>query len=528
MTNNNAQKPVGQKNMDALCNALEEKISFAQNHANPEKVEKRHQKGRLTARERIHHLLDKGSFCEMDALVVHRCTDFDMDKKKIPGDGVITGSGTIHGRRVFVFSQDFMDYGGALGEVFAKKIIKVMDFAMNARCPMIGINDSGGARIQEGVLSLGGYGEIFRRNTLASGYIPQISAVMGPCAGGAVYSPAITDFIFMVRDTSNMFITGPAVIKTVTGEEITFEDLGGARTHGAKSGVCHFEEKTEQDCLDNIRRLLTYLPQHCNTKPVRADFNPDQPLREAELMNIVPDHHRAVYDMRKIMKCAMDDDSWMEVHKNYAKNFITAFARIAGRPVGVLGNNPMNVAGCLDMNASDKAARFVRFCDCFNIPMVTFVDVPGFLPGAQQEHGGIIRHGAKLLFAYSEATVPMVTVIIRKAYGGAYDAMCSKHIGGDINLAWPTAEIAVMGAEGAANIIFKKEIQAADDPEQKRKALVKEYVRQFSNPYKAAELGFIDAVIHPQETRPRLIDALDTLAEKTITRPNKKHANIPL
>ncbi len=519
---------VGEKSLIAATRDLEERLAFARDHALPQKVEKRRAKGQLTARERLLKLLDEGSFHETDALVVHRCTDFGMDKKKLPGDGVITGWGKIHGRKVFVFSQDFMDFGGALGEVFAQKMIKIMDLAMNARCPVIGINDSGGARIQEGVMSLGGYGEIFRRNTLASGYIPQISAIMGPCAGGAVYSPAITDFIFMVRDTAHMFITGPAVIKTVTGEEITFKDLGGARTHGAKSGVCHFETKNEEVCLEDIRKLMTYLPQNCEEKTPLADYNPDQTVDEEELQAIVPDHHRAVYDIRKIIKLITDEGSWFEVHKSFAKNFITGFARIAGRSVGVLGNNPMAMAGCLDINASDKGARFVRFCDAFNIPMVTLVDVPGFLPGSKQEHSGIIRHGAKLLFAYSEATVPMTTVIIRKAYGGAYDAMCSKHIGCDINLAWPSAEIAVMGAEGAANIIFRKEIAAADDPDAKRKELVKDYVQQFSNPYKAAELGFIDAVIPPGETRSRLIDALETLESKRVTRPAKRHANIPL
>ncbi len=522
------KQSVGEKSIAMATSELEEKLAQARNHAPAAKVEKRHGKGQLTARERLHKLLDEGSFHEVDALMTHRCIEFGMEKKKLPGDGVITGWGTIHGRRVFVFSQDFMDFGGALGEVFAQKMIKIMDLAMNARCPIIGINDSGGARIQEGVMSLGGYGEIFRRNTLASGYIPQISTIMGPCAGGAVYSPAITDFIFMVRDTSQMFITGPAVIKTVTGEEITFKDLGGARTHGSKSGVCHFEAKTEESCIEDMRRLMTYIPQNCEEKPERTEFDAEQPLRVEELLSILPDHHRAVYDMRKIIKLIADDGSWFEVHKNFAKNFIIGFARIGGRSVGVLGNNPMSMAGCLDINASDKGARFVRFCDAFNIPMITFVDVPGFLPGSQQEHGGIIRHGAKLLFAYSEATVPMCTVIIRKAYGGAYDAMCSKHIGCDVNLAWPSSEIAVMGAEGAANIIFRKEIAAAADPEAKRKELVKEYVRQFSNPYKAAELGFIDAVIPPGETRPRLIDALDMLESKKVARPRKRHANIPL
>ena len=519
---------VGEKNIRDLIVDLEQRREAAENHAPPEKIEKRHAKGQMTARERINILLDEGSFHETDALVTHRCTDFGIDKKKIPGDGVITGWGTVDGRKVFVFSQDFMDYGGALGEVFAKKIVKVMDLALHSRSPIIGLNDSGGARIQEGVMSLGGYGDIFFRNTVASGVIPQISSILGPCAGGAVYSPAITDFIFMVRDTSFMFITGPNVIKAATGEEISPKDLGGARSHGSKSGVCHFEAKTEQDCIEGIRKLLSYLPSNCEEPPPRADYDQEQALQEEKLLEIVPAHHKAVYDMRKIAKLVVDEDSWYEVHKNFARNFVTAFARIAGKPVGILGNNPMFAAGCLDINASDKAARFVRFCDCFNIPMVTFVDVPGFLPGSSQEHGGIIRHGAKLLFAYSEATVPMVTVIVRKAYGGAYDAMCSKHIGCDVNFAWPSAEIAVMGAEGAMNIIGRKEIQAADDPDAKRKELVKDYVSRFSNPYKAAELGYIDAVIDPRETRPRLIDALATLEGKRIERPRKRHGNIPL
>ncbi len=507
---------------------LEERLARAENHAPEAKITKRHDKGQLTARERIHELLDDGSFHETDAMRVHRCVDFGMDEKKVPGDGVITGWGTIGGRRVFVFSQDFMDFGGALGEVFAGKIVKIMDLALANRCPIIGLNDSGGARIQEGVMSLGGYGDIFFRNTIASGVIPQISAVMGPCAGGAVYSPAITDFIFMVRDTSFMFITGPNVIKAATGEEITPKDLGGARAHGKKSGVCHFEEKNEKECLAEIRRLVGYLPQSCEQRPPRVDYDPDQDPRAEKLASIVPDNHKSVYDMRKIAELVVDEGSLFEVHKSWARNFMTAFSRIGGRAVGVLGNNPMFSAGCLDIDASDKAARFVRFCDCYSIPMLTFVDVPGFLPGAMQEHGGIIRHGAKLLFAYSEATVPMATVIVRKAYGGAYDAMCSKHIGCDVNFAWPSAEIAVMGAEGAMSIIGRKDIREADDPEAKKKELVAYYENNFSNPYKAAELGYVDAVIRPGETRARLLDAYATLENKKAERPFKRHANIPL
>jgi acetyl-CoA carboxylase carboxyltransferase component len=505
-----------------------ERQAGAESHAPPEKVAKRHEKGQLTARERVLALLDPGTFHETDALMVHRCADFGMERNKVPGDGVVTGWGRVDGRTVFVFSQDFMDYGGALGEVFARKIVKIMDLAMQNRCPIVGINDSGGARIQEGVQSLAGYGDIFFRNTVASGYIPQISAVMGPCAGGAVYSPAITDFVFMVRETSHMFITGPAVIKTATGEEITFEKLGGAHTHSSKSGVCHFDCASETECLQAIRRLLGYLPSSCHDPLPAHDYDRDQPLRGEELVALMPPHHRQIYDMREIARLVVDEGSWLEVHKTFASNFMTAFARVAGRPVGILGNNPRMMAGCLDINASDKAARFVRFCDCFNIPMITFVDVPGFLPGSKQEHGGIIRHGAKLLYAYSEATVPLITVITRKAYGGAYDAMCSKHIGGDLNYAWPSAEIAVMGAEGAANIIFKKEIESAEDPERRRKDLVKEYVARFATPYKAAELGFVDAVIDPRETRPRLIDGLATLANKRSFRVPKKHGNIPL
>ena len=514
--------------MTKKLNDLRERLRKAENHAPPQKVEKRHGKGQMTARERIHALLDEGSFHETDALMTHRCVDFGMSEKKIPGDGVVTGWGSIEGRQVFIFSQDFMAYGGALGEVFAQKIVKVMDMAMASRCPVIGLNDSGGARIQEGVLSLGGYGDIFFRNTIASGFIPQISAIMGPCAGGAVYSPAITDFTFMVRDSSYMFITGPNVIKAATGEEITPKELGGARSHGSKSGVCHFEYKTEQDCLDGIRKLLSYLPRSCEERTPKVEFDEDQPLNEEALLDFMPENPKGVYDMRKLVGLIVDEGSWFEVLKNYARNFLTGFARLGGRAVGILGNNPMFAAGCLDIDASDKAARFVRFCDAFNIPMVTFVDVPGFLPGTVQEHRGIIRHGAKLLFAYSEATVPMATVIVRKAYGGAYDAMCSKHLGCDINFAWPSAEIAVMGAAGAMNIISRRDIEAADDPEAMRAQLVSQYEENFSNPYKAAELGYIDAVIEPGETRPRLINALNTLSGKKLDRPRKKHGNIPL
>ncbi len=493
-----------------------------------DRIDAQHKRGKLTARERIDLLLDPGSFVETDAFVVHRTTDFDMDKRKIPGDGVVTGYGTIDGRTVFVFSQDFTVFGGSLGEMFANKIVKVMDMSMKVGAPLIGLNDSGGARIQEGVASLGGYAEIFYRNVTSSGVIPQISAILGPCAGGAVYSPAMTDFIVMTKGTSHMFITGPEVIKTVTGEEVTFEELGGAMTHNAKSGVAHFAAEDEKDCVALVRRLLSYLPQNNMEDPPRTPCTDPVDRRDAELARLVPTESDRPYDMRDIIRRVVDDGEYFEVHAHWAGNLVVGFARLSGYPVGVVGNQPAVLAGCLDINASTKGGRFVRFCDAFNIPLLTFVDVPGFLPGTDQEFGGIIRNGAKLLYAYCEATVPKITVITRKAYGGAYDVMCSKHVRGDVNLAWPSSELAVMGPDGAVNIIFRKEIEEAKDPEARRAELVAEYRAKFANPYVAAERGYIDDVIEPPETRPRVINALGILQTKRESMPPKKHGNIPL
>jgi len=493
-----------------------------------ERIERQHKRGKLTARERLDLLLDENSFHELDVFVTHRATGFGMEEKRYLGDGVVTGYGTIDGRLVYVFSQDFTVFGGALGEAHAEKICKVMDLAMRNGAPLIGLNDSGGARIQEGVESLGGYAEIFTRNTLASGVIPQISAVMGPCAGGAVYSPAITDFIIMVQDTSFMFVTGPDVVKTVTREEVTFEELGGAMVHNTESGVAHFIAQNEKDCIQIIRQLLSYLPQNNLEDPPYVEPT-DDPLRmEPALDTIVPDSPTKPYDMKEVIRLVVDDGEFFEVHEHYAQNIIVGFARLNGRSVGIVGQQPAVLAGCLDINSSDKGARFVRFCDCFNIPLITFVDVPGFLPGVGQEHGGIIRHGAKLLYAYCEATVPKLTVITRKAYGGAYDVMSSKHVRGDINYAWPTAAIAVMGPDGAVNIIFRKEVAEAEDPEAERERLTQEYREQFAHPYIAAARGYIDDVIEPQETRPRLISALEMLQNKRQSNPPKKHGNIPL
>ena len=507
--------------------ALREK---AKQGGGEERIRKQHERGKMTARERLEILLDSGSFHELDMFVVQRERNFGMDspENQILGDSVITGWGTIHGRLVYVFSQDFTVFGGSLSEVHAEKICKVMDMAMKTGAPLIGLNDSGGARIQEGVVSLGGYAEIFLRNTLASGVIPQISAIMGPCAGGAVYSPALTDFIFMVKGTSHMFVTGPDVVKAVTHEEVTFEELGGAMTHNALSGVSHVAAESETDCLALIRELLTYLPQNNLEDP---PFEPptDDPLRTDErLDSIVPDNPNKPYDMKEVIRLIVDNGQFYEIHEHFAQNIVVGFARLGGHSVGIVANQPAVLAGVLDINASTKAARFVRFCDCFNIPIVTFVDVPGFLPGVGQEHGGIIRHGAKLLYAYCEATVPKITIITRKAYGGAYDVMSSKHIRGDLNLAWPTAEIAVMGPEGAVNIIFRKELEAADDPAARREELVQEYRARFANPYVAAARGYIDDVIEPHETRPRLINALEVVRNKRDTNPPKKHGNIPL
>ncbi|RLI20358.1 methylmalonyl-CoA carboxyltransferase [Candidatus Bathyarchaeota archaeon] len=493
-----------------------------------ERIEAQHAKGKLTARERIELLLDPDSFVETDPFIVHRCTEFGMADKKILGDGVVTGYGTIDGRLVFVFSQDFTVFGGSLGEMFAKKVCKIMDLAMKVGAPVIGLNDSGGARIQEGVASLAGYGDIFFRNVLASGVIPQISAIMGPCAGGAVYSPALTDFIIMVEKTSHMFITGPNVIKAVLGQEVTFEDLGGALVHNQRSGVAHFIVKNEEECMQLIRTLLSYLPSNNMEDPPVVETGDDPNRTDERLAEVIPDDPDKPYDVKEIIHSVVDNGEFLEVQPLWAPNIVIGFARLNGRTIGIVANQPLHYAGALDINSSIKAGRFVRFCDAFNIPVVTFVDVPGFLPGIDQEHGGIIRNGAKLLYAYCEATVPKITVILRKAYGGAYDVMGSKHSGADINLAWPTAEIAVMGPEGAINIIFRKEIAKAKDPERRRKELVADYRRKFANPYVAAEKGYIDDVIEPAETRPKLISALEMLATKREPRPAKKHANIPL
>jgi acetyl-CoA carboxylase carboxyltransferase component len=493
-----------------------------------ERIQAQHERGKLTARERIELLLDKGTFREVDAFVVHRTHDFDLDKQRYLGDSVVTGWGLIEGRLVYVFSQDFTVFGGSLGEVHAEKVCKIMDMAMKNGAPLIGLNDSGGARIQEGVVSLGGYADIFLRNTLASGVIPQISVIMGPCAGGAVYSPALTDFILMVRNSSYMFITGPEVVKAVTHEDVTFEELGGAAVHSEISGVCHLAADSEADALYLVRKLLSYIPQNNMEDPPFVPTT-DDPLRmEEALDDIIPDDPQKPYDIREVIRLIVDDGIFFEIQEAFAPNIVIGFARVGGHSVGVVANQPAVLAGVLDIKSSEKAARFVRFCDAFNIPLVTFVDVPGFLPGVSQEHGGIIRSGAKLLYAYCEATVPKLTVVTRKAYGGAYDVMSSKHIRGDVNFAWPTAEIAVMGPEGAVNIIFRKELARAEDPQKRREELVKEYREKFANPYIAAARGYIDDVIEPHETRPRLINALEMLANKRDTNPPKKHGCIPL
>lgn len=493
-----------------------------------EKISKQHESGKMTARERLRLLLDEASFVEIDAFVKHRCTEFDMPKTDAPGEGVITGYGTIGGRLVYVYAQDFTVIGGSLGEMHAKKICKVMDMAMKMGAPIIGINDSGGARIQEGIDALGGFGEIFFRNTLASGVIPQISVIMGPCAGGAVYSPAITDFVFMVENTSQMFITGPQVIKTVTGEDVSFETLGGAETHNSVSGVAHFKCADEKECIDSIKRLISYLPDNNLSDAPFYDINDDLNRLDGKLNDFIPDNPNKPYDMKEIILTLVDNNDFFEIHEHYAKNIIVGFGRMNGSTVGVVANQPKVLAGVLDVNSSDKAARFIRFCDAFNIPILTLTDVPGYLPGVGQEHSGVIRHGAKVLFAYSEATVPKINVIIRKAYGGAYIAMSSKHLGADMVFAWPTAEIAVMGPDGAANIIFRKEIAQAEDPEGVRNQKVDEYRDKFSNPYIAAARGYVDDVIEPAATRQRVISALDMLAAKKENRPSKKHGNIPL
>jgi acetyl-CoA carboxylase carboxyltransferase component len=492
------------------------------------RIEAQHERGRLTARERLDLLLDKGSFRETDKFVSHRTTDFGLDKRRYPGDSVVTGWGTIDGRLVYVYSQDFTVFGGSLGEVHAAKICKILDMAMKNGAPVIGLNDSGGARIQEGVVSLGGYADIFLRNTLASGVIPQISAIMGPCAGGAVYSPALTDFIFMVRNSSYMFVTGPNVVKSVTHEDVTFEELGGADVHASTSGVCHYVAENEADCLALIRVLLSYLPQNNMEDPPFVPTSDDTLRTEAVLDTIIPDDPSKPYDVREIIRLVVDDGVFFEMHEDFAKNLVVGFARLGGHSIGIIANQPAVLAGVLDINASDKAGRFVRACDSFNVPILTLVDVPGFMPGTAQEHGGIIRHGAKLLYAYCEATVPKLTVVTRKAYGGAYDVMSSKHIRGDINLAWPSAELAVMGPEGAVGIIFRKELEEADDPDARKAELVEEYRTKFANPYIAAERGYLDAVIEPRHTRARLINALEMLSNKRDNNPPKKHGNIPL
>ncbi|GAB4535459.1 MAG: acyl-CoA carboxylase subunit beta [Anaerolineales bacterium] len=494
----------------------------------PTRIEAQHKRGRLTARERLSLLLDRGSFREIDAFVTHNHTDFGLENQKFLGDGVVTGWGTIEGRLVYVFSQDFTVMGGSLGEAHARKIVKIMDMALKNGAPVIGLNDSGGARIQEGVVSLGGYADIFLKNTLASGVVPQISVIMGPCAGGAVYSPALTDFIFMVRNSSYMFVTGPEVVKAVTHEDVSFEDLGGASVHSETSGVCHVAADSEADTLYLVRKLLSYLPQNNLEDP---PFVPptDDPLRaDDSLDDLIPDDPGKPYDIKEVIRRVVDDGQFFEIHEAYAANIVVGFARLGGHSVGIVANQPAVLAGVLDIDASEKAARFVRFCDSFNIPIVTFEDVPGFLPGTHQEHGGIIRSGAKLLYAYCEATVPKLTVITRKAYGGAYDVMSSKHIRGDFNVAWPGAEIAVMGPDGAVNIIFRKELTEAEDPVQRKAELVAEYRQKFANPYVAAGRGYLDDVIRPRETRSRLINALEMLANKRDNNPPKKHGNIPL
>src|SRR5215207_3170073 len=497
-------------------------------HTNPQAEEKQHAKGKLTARERIHKLLDPGSFEELDTFVRHRTADFDMLRNRPWGDAVVTGHGTIDGRPVCVFSQDFTVFGGSLGEVMGEKMVKVMDLAARIGCPVIGINDSGGARIQEGVVSLGAYGDVFVRNVQCSGVIPQISLIMGPCAGGAVYSPAMTDFIFMVKETSHMFITGPDVIKTVTGEEVEFEELGGAMTHNAKSGVAHFAAEDEEHCLEDVRYFMSFLPQNNLEMPPRLESGDDPDRMDPDLDTLVPDNPNKPYDMREVVSRIVDDGEFFEVQEHFAKNIIVGFSRLGGFPVGIVGNQPAQMAGVLDIDASEKAARFVRFCDAFNIPLVTFTDVPGFLPGTSQEWGGIIRHGAKLLYAFTEATVPKLTVVTRKAYGGAYDVMNSKHMLADFNFAWPQAEVAVMGPEGAVNIIYRRDIAASPTPDERRNKLIDDYKAHFANPYSAAERGYIDDVIEPHQTRPKLIRALRTLQTKRVDQPKRKHGNIPL
>jgi propionyl-CoA carboxylase beta chain len=513
-----------QENLQELARRNEEALQGG----GLDRIKKHHEQGKLTARERVELLLDPGTFVELDRFKTHRCTDFEMEKKKTPGDGVVTGYGNVDGRQIFVFSQDFTVFGGSLSGAFSEKICKVMDLAMKTGCPVVGINDSGGARIQEGVVSLAGYGEIFLRNVLSSGVVPQISAIMGPCAGGAVYSPAMTDFIFMVENSSYMFITGPEVIKTVTHEEVTMQELGGAETHNGRSGVAHFSSPSERESIHAIRELLSFLPSNNTEDPPIRSTSDDPNRRDEQLNALIPDNPNKPYDIKELIKGIVDEQYFFEVQQDFARNIVVGFARIGGRPVGIVANQPAFLAGVLDIDASTKGGRFVRFCDCFNIPIVTFVDVPGFLPGTSQEYGGIIRHGAKLLYAYCEATVPKVCVITRKAYGGAYVVMSSKVLRSDVNLAYPGAEIAVMGPDGAVNIIFRNAIEKAKEPQAERERLVNEYRQTFATPFKAAELGYIDEIIMPADTRPHLIRALAMIQNKRETSPPKKHGNIPL
>jgi propionyl-CoA carboxylase beta chain len=513
--------------MQQQLDLLKQKIDEAKLGGGQKRIDAQHAKRKLSARERIHFFLDEGSFEEIGMFVQHRCTDFDMQQQQYLGDGVVTGYGTVNGRMIYVFAQDFTVFGGSLSETHAEKICKIMDLAMKNGAPLIGLNDSGGARIQEGVQSLGGYADIFYKNTLASGVIPQISAIMGPCAGGAVYSPAITDFTIMVENTSYMFVTGPNVVKTVTNETVTSEELGGASTHASKSGVTHLTASNDLDCIEKLKQLLSYMPQNCEDKAPALPYTLGDEYRD-ELHQLIPESPNQPYDMREVIAHIADEASFFEIQEQYAENIVVGFARLAGRSIGIVANQPASLAGVLDVNASKKGARFVRFCDCFNIPLLVLEDVPGFLPGTDQEWNGIITNGAKLLYAFCEATVPRITVITRKAYGGAYDVMNSKHIGADMNFAWPTAEIAVMGAKGAAEIIFKREIDAAEDPIAKLAEKEAEYIANFANPYKAAARGFIDEVIHPRDTRRKLIKAFAMLEHKTTHLPKKKHGNIPL
>jgi propionyl-CoA carboxylase beta chain len=511
-----------------ILEKLDGKNRKAMEGGGPDRIQKQHDSGKLTARERIDKLLDEGTFVEFDRFKVHRCTDFGMENKKIPGDGVVTGHGLMHGRQIFVFAQDFTAHGGSLSLAHAEKICKVLQHAMRVGAPVIGLNDSGGARIQEGVMSLAGYGDIFLLNVMASGVIPQISAIMGPSAGGAVYSPALTDWVFMVENTSYMFITGPEVVKAVTREDVTMEELGGAMAHSAKSGVAHFPCPNDETCIEKIRELMSFLPQNNMEDPPRRSPVDDPMRREESIREIVPSDSNKPYDMRNVIRACLDDNYFFEVHEHWAPSIVVGFGRFDGMPVGVVANQPAAMAGVLDINASNKGARFVRFCDCFNIPLVIFEDVPGFMPGTHQEHGGIIKHGAKLIYAFAESTVPRVTVITRKAYGGAYIVMSSKHLRGDIIFAYPNAEIAVMGADGAVNIICRSQIKKAEDPETERQRLIDDYRDKFSNPYRAAEHGYIDEVIDPADTRWKIIQALRMLSNKRDTNPPKKHGNIPL